>query len=236
MLALYDALNDDDDDIRGVGAETMHFILERRLEPFAAREQLLEWLRKVFGDSTYFHDAFCLRVKGIREESSRSIEDQLEEALIEDDALFVEEEQNLYVDEVREFAQWNALLVRSIAPAWTTTALGLSDWAIEALTSVRRLCDVENGLLGKLSKPRVFAICMGVVQATVALVTHFRTILERNEGDRGGIKMHNAAQVDNFATTVEEKLQSLEKTARSVVDTQSELHPLLLLELQECVQ
>ena len=114
ILALYDSLNDDDDDIRDVGSAAVQSILGKALVPIEAANRLLLWLAQHYAGSSTFRQIIVRRVMGdsrypAPENNVFSIQDQLQEAMKFDNSLFVIEEQNLFVDEVRETQRWTSL-------------------------------------------------------------------------------------------------------------------------------
>ncbi|KAK7751621.1 hypothetical protein SLS62_006447 [Diatrype stigma] len=218
LLAVYDALNDDDDEIRDVAAAAAAPVLAgQQLEPAQAAQRLLAWLRARYSSSSSaeFRAHAAGRMVGQHvshallpsplsaaaegEEAERTIingggdvawtpaEQQLCAAMRFDDALFVVEEQNLYVDEVREAQRWRDVLFPPPEPLSQPQQQeqqqprpelhALATWTLDGLRTLVRLADAEmqagdgdgDGPLGWTSKPEVFAICARVVVAGAAL-------------------------------------------------------------------
>ena len=125
LLALYDALNDDDDEVRERAAAAAAPVLGgQQLAAMEAARRLLGWLGQSASQSPS-SGAFRAHAAGrmvghassvdVEEASSSSsswtpAEAQLREALRFDGALFVVEDQNLFVDEVREALRWRDVL------------------------------------------------------------------------------------------------------------------------------
>jgi hypothetical protein len=194
LLALYDTLNDDDDDIRDVGAETVSSITRKSLAPLAAREEIVKYLVFVNARTTSFVWSVVQRMTGNNESilesevvSLKSAESQFSEALLEDDALFVEEEQNLFVDEVREMKLWSnvlgeltqqsreALYERPASSEHSKPLEALAMWTADGLATLNKTLKAD-GPLGWTSKPSAFAASMRVlvcVNAVLRLYTQY---------------------------------------------------------------
>lgn len=192
LLALYDALNDDDDEIRAAAAIAASPILSnRRLVSVEAGLRLLNWLLANFGATEEFRAHVVCRMAGHTTTSTVNAllsdwtpaEAQLAEAMRFDDALFVIEEQNLYIDEVREARRW-ARMYSSLPPSPPTSSPSrsssssspdeatstLSQWTLAGLQTLTRLVrENEDGPLGWTAKPEVFAICARILIGGAAL-------------------------------------------------------------------
>ncbi|KAI0402725.1 putative death-receptor fusion protein-domain-containing protein [Xylaria palmicola] len=198
LLALYDALTDDDVEVREAAAEAASSILGFSLVPVEAGPRLLGWLAAHFGHEPDFLAHVAGRMVGhnfgaapfvITEGASAgavgsdwaSAEAQLAEAMRFDDSLFVIEENNQYIDEVREARRWADVFLSSNSPgAHEVASQALAEWALAGL---RTLCEIAqsetaaaaggDGPLGWTSKPQVFAICTRVLicASTLAKMT-----------------------------------------------------------------
>ena len=101
----------------------------------------------------------------------------LENATRDQDVVFEEEKQNLYLDPVTEAESWAQVLVKIEPEVWPPgLAETLSHWAVQGL---RILCDEldkkEDGPIGLTSKADVFALFMQVLAMTDALLIVFRS-------------------------------------------------------------
>jgi len=103
--------------------------------------------------------------------------EQLRAALDFDDSLFAAEEQNLFVDEVREARRWCAVLSQlfgSTAGAMTRIGHGYVSWLIEGLESLLNTAHSYNngddGPMGWTADQHVFAVCAKVVLGAVTVV------------------------------------------------------------------
>lgn len=191
LFALYDYLNDDDDEIRAAAASAAAPLLGRPLVSMEAGARLLGWLGQSFSDQAssdnnsvsalpHLQAHVASRLVGQQQEKSHqgwvAAADQLTDAMRFDDSLFVIEEQNLYVDEVREALRWRGVLLSLPRPAGDDAVLAaLAEWTADGLATLVRLASPgaaaggDDGVLGWLSKPEVFAIAARVVISGAAL-------------------------------------------------------------------
>ncbi|KAK7908349.1 hypothetical protein PG985_015652 [Apiospora marii] len=181
LLALYDALNDDDEEIREVAATATEPILGRSVVAMEGNRRLLAWLVEHYGATGEFRSQVACRMMGhypLASKLSESVlgqwqpaEQQLASAMRFDDSLFVIEEQNLYIDEVREARRWReAFRGISYENGGQDGALAaLVEWTSAGLQALAQLAESDDGVLGWASKPEVFAICDRVVNLGAAL-------------------------------------------------------------------
>lgn len=192
ILALYDSLNDDDDEVRAVAATAAGNVLGgQSLSSIEASTQLLDWLCKEFGNTDEFRTHVACRMVGHASSDSQPVgslpaswtpaAEQLSLAMRFDDALFVVEEQNLYIDEVRESGRWKGAFATCFPPSLPVAAdesiLGpLSAWTLTALQALIQIADKpdqspsnRDGPLGWTAKPAVFAICHRILICAVCL-------------------------------------------------------------------
>lgn len=219
LLALYDTLNDDDDEIRDLSAATVSRLLQKSLVPLAARVELMEYAKKLYGHSTLFAWSVILRMTGSNLHASGSSLPQLDSAgiqfsnaLKDDDSLFIEEEQNLFIDEVRETNLWSkafeGLGVQSrpqsdAGTAWVQPCAALSAWVVDGLKFMTGLLDKEDGPLGWMSKPAAFSSCMRVLLSANVITQ------SQEYGLASGLSTQDsgAPVVDQIASTVEKFLR-----------------------------
>ncbi|EHK24695.1 uncharacterized protein TRIVIDRAFT_61472 [Trichoderma virens Gv29-8] len=178
LLALYDAINDDDDEVREAGSAAARSIFGQNLAPLEASSRLLQWLAQHFNSSAEFKAAVASRITGCRatvavNQSWSSPGAQLDAALRSDDSLFAVEEQNLFIDEVREANRW-ASVFQSLE--WDEKRpedgriLGkLDEWICDGLAQMQLLIKQEDGPLGWASNPHVFAIGTSILRGAVTL-------------------------------------------------------------------
>ncbi|KAL1839076.1 hypothetical protein VTJ49DRAFT_1877 [Mycothermus thermophilus] len=211
LWALYDGLIDDDDEVREAAAVAASSVLSNGggvrpvVAPIAATE-LASWMGAHFGSSS--DDEFTARVicrmvgqpwEKAADTSLQLVpaEKMLREALMFDDSLFAAEEQNLFIDEVRETRRWRGVYEEmtkarksSVANAnnanadEASTALSLSNtlraWAEAGMKALLALAAKGDGPLGWMTDQHVFAACARIVLCAVATT---RTV----EGGEAGL-------------------------------------------------
>lgn len=181
LLALYDYLNDDDEEVRDIAASAATPILGKPVVAIEASVRLLSWLTQQYGNTEEFHTHVACRMVGhsavsalvedTEPENWTPAETQLAKAMRFDDSLFAIEEQNLYIDEVREALRWKTVFP-ALAYAEDNAALkALVGWTATGLQTLGKIAEEQgdDGVLGWTSKPEVFAICSRVVVCAVAL-------------------------------------------------------------------
>ena len=162
-FVLYDLLNDDDEDVREIAASAASKILDSekaaqrtqfKLSPLAASERLATFVATEFRSDPKFPIAVLRRIwfssslnlkrgaseRGIEYYSAKIL---LEKVQHDSTALFEEEKQNLYVDDIREVEIWSDIL-RSIEPPEQCLLNSLGDWVLAALH------DLKNDLKDKV--------------------------------------------------------------------------------------
>ncbi|KAM0284815.1 hypothetical protein ACHAQH_001735 [Verticillium albo-atrum] len=164
LLALYDALNDDDEEVRSLAALASRPILDHQtLLPLRAADSLLHQLQVSYSTLPAFHTAIAQRLTG-----KSSAGDQLTKALHFDDALFAVEEHNQYIDEVREAQRWAGLY--ETLPAGADDA-ALERWAVDGLKALKEHTETaRDGPLGWTAMPDVYAVCVRVLLCAKAVV------------------------------------------------------------------
>lgn len=167
LLALYDVLNDDDDDVRDVGADAAKRILGQAAVPIEASTRLLAWMATTFAADEGLKLVTCDRIIGGTAVTPAS--KMLAEALRFDDSLFVIEEQNLFIDEVREVSRWSDVLQKLQWTVGDACLATLNAWVAEGLGSLAVQMQKPDGPLGWASSPDAFAVSSYVVGAAVAL-------------------------------------------------------------------
>lgn len=194
LLALYQTLIDDDEEVREMGAITAAQVMTsgsapaQPLVPVDAADALLSWLSTNFGQTNEFKAYVACRLVGdplitidigVQELQSWSSPDtQFAEALQVDESLFAVEEQNLFIDEVRETDRWAAVF-RDLP--WDFDELEvdgkmqrvlimdsslseLRKWTEGALRILaEQTAKHDDGPLGWASNPAAFALCHRVL-------------------------------------------------------------------------
>lgn len=174
IIVLYDTLNDDDDEVREAGSAAAKSILGQNLVPLEASSRLLQWLIQHFSNNADLKAITASRVAGYRHDQAWNLPGaQLAAALRSDDSLFAVEEQNLFIDEVREANRWATVfqnLKWSEGKAEDGEILRkLDEWLLDGLAQMQQLLEQEDGPLGWASNPSVFAICTSIVRGSVVL-------------------------------------------------------------------
>ncbi|KAJ8129317.1 hypothetical protein O1611_g4314 [Lasiodiplodia mahajangana] len=202
LLALYDALTDDDVEVREAAAGAAKSILGLELVPAEAGSRLLCWLAGHFGHESDFLTHVGGRMVGHNFGSTCFVathpagedvpevngldwvpaESQLAEAMRFDDSLFVVEEHNQYIDEVREAKRWADVFLSSVSSTekrvHNSVTRALAEWTLAGLRTLARIAETESaadgdGPLGWTSKPEVFAISLDMHRQNASLFTKF---------------------------------------------------------------
>ncbi|KAL8825138.1 MAG: hypothetical protein Q9191_004596 [Dirinaria sp. TL-2023a] len=177
-------------------------VVKESLSASAARAEFLRFLKSRYGDSAYLSCEALRRLAcdttvlprdadtklscinspvsdDFADECDESIifrfrpfQDELGDAMRLNTALFVEEKQNLYIDEVEEARAWSQMLI-DMQP-WKVTASLTSkfyDWTINSLhTLIATAAKETDGPLGWTSKPEVFAMGMRAILAAKVII------------------------------------------------------------------
>ena len=107
----------------------------------------------------------------------RPVADVSLEAQTTSTIVFVEEKQNLYIDDVSEVESWAELLSQLNPDAWPLSlASELETWTVEGLAHILEI--LQNGVDGALSptsKPEVFTLFTRVILAAKTLILRCET-------------------------------------------------------------
>ena len=200
-IALRDALVDDEEEVRDLAAKVVCKLLSRpssasgeeksqhiSLSPAAARPKMTNFIKSQWSWSGKMCEEAVLRLVGVpfpqrigSETASvaspscvRPFAVLLQQARMPDTVLFVEEKQNLYIDEVEEARSWANLLSESRSAGIATTAIStLSAWTMEGLALLAKTAaEEEDGPLGWTSKPEVYTLGMRVLLSAKVLMSH----------------------------------------------------------------
>lgn len=181
--ALYNLLNDDDSEIRDLGASALTSTTTAPIIPMQAAANLLSTWSHGSDLSPELSAAAACRMVGhdfpVDAPPSAlgalgSGSEQLQEALKFDASLFLVEEQNLFVDEVRETKRWKEVFVSTLKDEKKREDPALDALAAWTRPGLKMLLDMAeekgDGALGWTSRPAVFAVCARIVVSAVALV------------------------------------------------------------------
>lgn len=172
LIALYDALNDDDDEVRDVATQVAGIVTGETVTTLEASDRLLDWMATNFRDEGEFRSVAVRRLAGVSNRYANwpSAETLLTQALDFDDSLFAEEEQNLFVDEIRESKRFLHLFGKLKIGEEEEVYQHFVSWTVDGLKTMVRLVDEkEDGPLGWTADQHVFAVCAGVILSAVAL-------------------------------------------------------------------
>lgn len=199
-LALWDILADDDEDVRDLGASVVSQLISKSpsagkaeterhlsLSPAAARPRMMQFIIYHYARSSTLWKEAVLRLVATSTSQQmllydtaaanscpiRTFSEMFQQARTLDTALFVEEKQNLYIDEVEEARYWaNALSYSASLEAAKLLTPTLSIWTIEGLAVLARaIAGGEDGPFGWTSIPEMFALGIRVILAAKVLMS-----------------------------------------------------------------
>ncbi len=168
-LALYDALNDDDEEVRELAGSATTAILGKPRTSLEAADGLLTWMADTFKGSGEFRSEVTRRMVGHAWDPSSAelglvpAEMQLQKAMEFDDSLFAIEEQNLFIDELRETRRWCGVFTALQHDHSDSSIKELQNWVEGGLRYWIQMSDRHDGPLGWTSDQHVFAICVRIV-------------------------------------------------------------------------
>lgn len=202
-LILYDMLNDDDEELREISASVASQLLSYSsvspgravaLAPLTASKLLAEFIAAHYKNShRLFRDA-VRRVVGQAIGTSQgrlvAVSQLASEYLKESTVLFVEEKQNLYIDDIREIDIWTGVLFGLEADASDPAIVqDFSGWVMGGLSYLTQLaCSSKDGLLGWASKTDMFVLGTRVLSAARFLVSQSSAAVGHREEDRLTLK------------------------------------------------
>lgn len=191
-LVLYDMLNDDDEELRDMSASTASWVLSHSsvspdanvtLAPLNASALLADFIVENYSESALLGQQVLRYLTGQQPRLSASdhqnriaaVADLLVEYRQESTVLFVEEKQNLFIDDIREAEVWSQALVRLKGSAFPESSLQrISSWALQGLTYIIGLLgdeDGQDGLMGWVSTPEAFTLGFRVIAIASALAS-----------------------------------------------------------------
>ncbi|KAK4650207.1 hypothetical protein QC762_705330 [Podospora pseudocomata] len=161
--ALYTALTDDDDEIREVAALAVSSLTA---QPATANISSKTLVTSLLPSHLPTPEFFSLAISHLTS-GNLPAETKLGKALDFDDALFAAEEQNLFVDEVREAREWRRGLVGAIEANKNGERVlkEWKEWTVQGLKAVVKVMKEkrEDGPLGWTSDQKVFAVVARVL-------------------------------------------------------------------------
>lgn len=191
------------------------------LIPLPAGSRLAEFLCRRFKANSRLAEEAISRLTGSvvgKSENWKSVNDVLSQCSKQDTALFVQEKQNLFIDEAREARLWSQVLMqmseKAVSPEVVNT---LATWVADGLDTLTSALEPEaDGPLGWKRRPEVFVLGLRVVLSTDVLLDLCR---------KSSKKMPVAP------------MEIRAKLARLLVEGKEKLmHPLLVEEVQRLLE
>lgn len=185
-LALYDCLNDDDSEIREIAARTYSAFTSQSFTSLAVQQAIASDILKNYAAHPLLLWNVVSRMTGSLEvlltESYTlgSPETMFKTALNVDNTLFVEEDQNLYIDEVRDVKFWGQifedLCKRNVTGESDVISRGkpletFVTWTAEAVEALN-VIGKQDGILGWISKPAAYSACMRTIVSAKVLLKY----------------------------------------------------------------
>lgn len=196
-LVLYDMLNDDDEELRDIAAATASWVLSYStvspskavsLAPLNAARLLVQFIIDNYAESRVLYHKVLQYISGqiprisdlpVQRATLTPVANLITEYRKESMVLFVEEKQNLFIDEVREIELWSSVVTRltAVPLLHNENDLLLQDrrkWVLEGLVYLSETVanDTEkDGLLGWSSKPEIFTLGVRIISIAAALIS-----------------------------------------------------------------
>ncbi|UJO17504.1 uncharacterized protein CLAFUR5_06484 [Fulvia fulva] len=179
-LAVYDLLNDDDEEIRLSAAITTSRVLASDLlarhiehEPIAASQELLAFITKRWNKSQDLAAKALERAFQWSPRGPRAVTEHLQLSSRGDSALFAEEKQNLYVDDAKEVRAWTQVLTRLSPYAMPRGSIAiLAEWVMASLDALQGQAENKSdGALGWSSNPDTFILGLRVIYGAEVLLS-----------------------------------------------------------------
>jgi hypothetical protein len=171
LMALYDALNDDDDEVRDIAAAATAGVLGCAVAPLEAADRLLDWLEARYRQLPEFQNIVVCRLAGVSPQLERWPDARVafDQAANFDESLFAKEEHNLFIDEIRELRRFQRV-ARAIPWKPEDECLNnLTRWAADGLAVVKETTLRDDGPLGPTSDQHYFAHCARHIVSGVVL-------------------------------------------------------------------
>jgi hypothetical protein len=172
---VYDLLNDDDEEIRIEAAKSAHKILCAATKnaasgptvPLVATQQLAELLTQRLPESSDLFETAISRAFGVSSQDAKSVEQQLQSFDKAEYALFAEEKQNLYIDDVRETRMWAKVAMHAFTSVAQEPAMArLAEWTVDGLAALKSKFETSiDGPLGWSTNDSAFLLGLQVVHA-----------------------------------------------------------------------
>ena len=213
-MVLYDTLLDDDEEIRAQGSRTVSSLLSARtntslsLCAAAAKSRLFDFLEHEYRDSKALFIEATRKLTGsssvfsaTSHENASDNDDEFQniplqlrpvaelslEARTTQIAVFVEEKQNLFVDEISEADRWANLLVHIDPQAWEpTTVSTLQSWTADGLEFLldfyEKVYDLEAS--SSISTPEMYTLFMRVMLSAKVLMNQATQMISKKNATK----------------------------------------------------
>ncbi|KAK5745012.1 hypothetical protein LTR17_001763 [Elasticomyces elasticus] len=178
-IAVYDLLNDDDEEIRMLAATATSRILavdacptiQHALQPAVASQRLLIYMVRKWSNDPDFANQAISRAFGADYVDRESVDEQIKASMTSNAALFAEEKQNLYIDEAREVKAWSHVILKlpSTAPHKAAT-MHLSYWTDNGLKALTAQAMDQRGHPDWCSQPGIFTLGLQVIYGAECLL------------------------------------------------------------------
>ncbi|KAK1057256.1 hypothetical protein LTR74_014307 [Friedmanniomyces endolithicus] len=172
-MAVYDLLNDDDEDIRLLAATTTSRILatddgiacDRASVPAVASQRLLAFMIRKWSTDPDFAQEVTHRAFHALRSGQLNVKPWSQDDAKTSTSLFAEEKQNLYVDEAREVKAWSQVLMSlptAAVPKRLVRHLSLN--FTEGLNAlIFHATEPNGGPLGRSSRPEHFTLGLQII-------------------------------------------------------------------------
>lgn len=191
-LILYDMLNDDDEELRDIAASTTSWVLSYSsvspstavaLGPLNGSALLASFIIEHYSGSAQLAKRVVRYLTGLEPRISGSdynsslmaVSGLVKAYSQESTVLFVEEKQNLFIDEVREVDVWISALAHLKRDAYSQGLVQqVSSWVFDGLEHLIEYLGSnagKDGLLGWTSKPESFTLNVRLISIASALAS-----------------------------------------------------------------
>ncbi|KAH8653169.1 putative death-receptor fusion protein-domain-containing protein [Tricladium varicosporioides] len=242
FMSVYTGLQDDDDKIRQISAETVSHLTGNPSASAAATEELIVWLGNKYHGKTMFawnvifklttgNADFVFDELDIKMTEPSDARAQFSESLQEDTLLFAIEKQNLWVDDVREVKRWASAfqclpkecVAGLLDPEDKSPMKELVQYTSNGLEALLHQLENEDGVLGWSFRPVAFTMCTRLLICANCVISYAaKSFLQVGATT---LDMGN----DPLKTEIERVLSLLELVMRKGIE--QKLHEQLLQEV-----
>ncbi|KAK5698319.1 hypothetical protein LTR17_023761 [Elasticomyces elasticus] len=178
-MAVYDLLNDDDEEIRMLAATATSRILavgvrsshQHGIQPAVASQRLLIYIVRKWSNDPDFANLAISRAFGADYVDRDSVNKQIKASMTSNTALFAEEKQNLYIDEALEINTWSQMTMNIQSTALHRAAIThLSHWTDNGLKALTAQATDPTGHSDWCSQPGIFTLGLKVTYGAECLL------------------------------------------------------------------